>query len=168
VSPFAPRKDIRSRSEGRHSARRGSAAVECAIVAPVMVALVLGLIQSSFSIDATHKLHAAIRQAGRLASMDYSDRLQTGQSGNAKVISDIRNQLKAEGLPGDKVTITITDAESGGPFNLDAAANNLKLFRIQVEVPFKTVMSGNLIKAPVDKLSASIVFRKGKTGLTTQ
>lgn len=133
-----------------------------------MVALVLGLIQSSFSIDATHKLHAAVRQAGRLASMDYSDRLQSGQTGNQKVIADIRNQLKAEGLPGDLVTITIADAETGGPFNLDDAATNLKLFRISVSVPFTKVVSGSLIKAPVDTLTASIVFRKGKTTLAAQ
>jgi Flp pilus assembly protein TadG len=150
------------------SARRGAAAVECAIVAPLMVALVLGLMQSSYSIDATHKLYAAVRQAGRLASMDYSDRLQSGQTGNQKVISDIRNQLKAEGLPGDSVTVTITNAETGSAFNLDDVANNLKLFKIHVEVPFSTVMNTSLVAAPVDKLAASIVFRKGKTQLTSQ
>jgi len=146
--------------------RRGAAAVEFAIVAPVMVALVMGLMQGGYSVDTTHKLYAAVRQAGRLASMDYSDLLQKGQSGNDKIIKDIKNQLKAEGLPGDSVTVTITHAESGGTFNLDDPANNLKLFRIHVEVPFATVMNASLLPAPVEKLSASIVFRKGKNSLT--
>lgn len=145
--------------------RRGSAAVECAIVAPVMVTLVLGLIQSSYSIDATHKLHAAVRQAGRLAGMDYSELLQTGQTGNEKVIQDIRNQLTAEGLPGSSATISITNAETGGAFDLDDTGNNLELFKIRVEIPFSTAMDINVIPAPFQKLSAEIVFRKGKTTL---
>ncbi|MDZ4684348.1 MAG: TadE family protein [Planctomycetaceae bacterium] len=145
--------------------RRGSAAVECAVVMPVLVALVMGLIQSGFSVDATHKLYASIRQAGRLASMDYKDLLQPGQTGNQKVIQDIKNTLAAEGLPVDQLTVTITHAETGGAFNLDDAANNLELFKIHVEVPFATVADTSLLPAPVETLSASIVFRKGKNTL---
>jgi Flp pilus assembly protein TadG len=145
--------------------RRGAAAVECAVVAPVLVTLVLGLIQSSYSIDATHKLYAAVRQAGRLASMDYDQLLQPGQTGNQKIIKDIRNQLKAEGLPGDSATISITHAETSAEFNLDDPTNNLELFKIKIEIPFSAAMDVSVIPAPFSKLSASIVFRKGKKGL---
>uniref|UniRef100_A0A7C2JZA9 Pilus assembly protein n=1 Tax=Schlesneria paludicola TaxID=360056 RepID=A0A7C2JZA9_9PLAN len=143
--------------------RRGAAAVECAIVMPVMVALVLGLIQGGYSVDTTHKLYAAVRQAGRLAGMNYRPLLKSGQTGNDKVIQDIRNTLAAEGLPADQLTITITEAEGGGTFNLDDPANDLKLFRISASVPYSALSTASLLPAPVETLSASIVFRKGRS-----
>jgi Flp pilus assembly protein TadG len=151
------------RRNGR--SRLGAAAVECAVVAPVFVALVVGLIQSGYSVDTTHKLYATARQAGRLASMNYKPKLQSGQTGNEKVIQDIKNMLQAEGLPVDQVTITITHAEGSGTFNLDDAANDMQLFKISLSVPYTAVADPCLLPAPVENLTASIVFRKGKSAV---
>lgn len=145
------------------SARRGSATVEFAVVAPVFIALILGAIQNGYNIDIKHKLHAVIRQAGRLSSQDYRGRLQAGQTANQKVILDIRNHLKAEGLNGDLFTITITHAEgslAGTPFDLSDPQNSLKLYRIKVEAPYSAVSENGLFPTPFEKVSASIVFRR--------
>lgn len=148
-------------------ARRGSAAVEFAVIAPLLVTLVLTAAQSSFNLDTAHTMYAAIRQAGRLASMEASERQLRDQSKNDKVIQDIRNQLIADGLPGQKMIITITDAETGAPFDLASADNDLKLFKIQVSVPYSTLNSLGVFPSSDGNMSASIVFRKGRTTLVT-
>lgn len=145
--------------------RRGAAAVEFAVVAPLFVALALAAAQSAFNLDTVHTLYATIRQAGRLASMEASERQQTGQSTNEKVILDIRNQLIAEGLPGNLMVITVTHADSNEPFALCDATNDLKLFRIKIEVPYSALNSLGVFPATHEQLSASIVFRKGRTTL---
>lgn len=145
--------------------RRGAAAVEFAVVAPVFVVLVLTAAQTSFNVDTTHTLYAAVRQAGRLASMDTSERLQAGQDVNSKVIADIRNQLKAEGLPGDEMTISITTADGSAPFDLSDPDNDLELFRISVNVPYSAVDAVGTFTATYEQMQASIVFRKGRTML---
>ena len=90
--------------------RRGAAAVEFALVAPIFITLIMGSIQTAFHFDTTTKLYSAIRQTGRLASMDSSEKLLSDQTANDKVILDIKNALKAEGLHGDEMTVTITHA----------------------------------------------------------
>ncbi|GIX03453.1 MAG: hypothetical protein KatS3mg113_0459 [Planctomycetaceae bacterium] len=143
--------------------RRGAATVEFAVLAPLFIALTLGAIQHSYYVDAYHKLHAAIRQAGRLASQDYRSLLQPGQTANGKIINDIRNQLKAEGLSADQFEITITHAEgplAGMPFDLSSPANSLQLFRIKVEAPISAFSAQGLFPFPKNKLTASIVFRR--------
>ena len=148
----------------RH-ARRGSATVEFAILSPLFVTLVLTAAQSAFNLDTANTLHSTIRQAGRLASMDASERELSGQSRNEKVILDIRNQLIAEGLPGQLMDITITPADGDGPFDLTDPANDLQLFRITVDVPYSALNSMGVFPANREQLRASVVFRKGRTTL---
>lgn len=153
--------------KGRRSkARRGSATVEFAVMLPVFIALVMTAAQTSFSVDTAHSLYASIRQGGRLASMESDDLLLPGQTLNQKIIQDIRNQLIAEGLPGDQMTITITEADSNAEFDLSDADNDLGLFRIKVSVPFSAMNSvGAFPTAGMSDFQASIVFRKGKQSL---
>jgi Flp pilus assembly protein TadG len=151
--------------------RRGSATVEFAVVAPLFIALLLGLMQNSYNVDVSHRMHAVVRQAGRLASQDFRSKLQQGQTGNQKVIQDIKNQLTAEGLPGNKATVTITHAEgagAGSTFDLANPANDLKLFRLKVEIPYKELGAQAVFPNATDKVSASLVFRKGKNTLVSQ
>lgn len=145
--------------------RRGSATVEFAVIAPVFVALALTAAQSSFNVDTTHAMYAAIRQAGRLASMNYDGRLLPGQTLNDKVILDIRNQLKAEGLPGDQMTITITGADGNQTFDLSDPDNELELYRVKIDVPYTAVNALGTFSPTTEKLGASVVFRLGKKSL---
>ncbi len=157
------------RSTPKHVAtRQGSAAVEFALIAPVFVTLIMGSIQTAYNIDTTSKMYSAIRQSGRLASMDNSGKLLSGQTANAKVILDIKNALKAEGLPGDQMIVTITHANgasAGTPFDLTDPSNDLKYFRISVTVPFSAVNTDNFLPDADNNLTTCIVFRKGRTSL---
>ena len=151
---------------GQAAARRGSATVEFAVLSPIFLALVMTAAQSAFNIDTAHSLYAAIRQAGRLASLDSSEFRQQGQTANQKVIADIKNQLTAEGLPGDQMTVTITEADSSTEFDLSNPDNDLRLFRISVEVPYSAMNSiGTFSTSSMEKFNASIVFRKGRNNL---
>ena len=146
--------------------RRGSATVELALVIPVFIALFLGMAQSGISIDGSHKLYAALRQAGRLASMDYANKLQEGQSANEKVIQDIKNLMAAEGIDVSDAIVTITHADgasAGQTFDLSDPNNALGLFKIEIQVPNSSFSSNNFLPNPAQKMTASIVFRKGSS-----
>ncbi|MFO0918310.1 MAG: TadE family protein [Planctomycetaceae bacterium] len=148
--------------------RRGAAAVEFALVAPVFVALVIGAIQAGFNLDSTTKMYAAIRQSGRLASLDYDSKLLPNQSINAKIIQDIKNSLTAEGLPGDKMSVSITyadGAKEGSSFDLGDPNNDLLNFRIGVAVNYSDVNSKSVLPSNMNSLNASVVFRKGRSAL---
>src|SRR5262249_34493460 len=116
----------------------------------------------------TTKMYAAIRQSGRLASLDYDSRLQKGQSINDKVALDIKNALTAEGLPGNQMSVSITYADgpkAGSTFDLSDSNNDLQDFRIGVTVPYTAVNKNSFLPKNMTNLSASVVFRKGRTSL---
>jgi Flp pilus assembly protein TadG len=153
----------------KREARRGSAAVEFALVAPVFVALAMGAIQSGYNFDSTNKMYAAIRQSGRLAGLNSADtKLLSGQTLNDKVVLDIKNALTANGLPGDQMTVTITHADgnaAGSTFDLSDPNNDYQYYRIAVSVPYSAVNTNNFLPNSTSNLAASIVFRKGRTSL---
>lgn len=139
-------------SETKLQNRRGVAAVEFALIAPVFLALILGMVAVRRAVHTTTVMDAALAQSGRLASMDAGLDLPTGMTLNDKIILDVRNFLRASGIDNDEsnLTITITRADdgsgnaldpmpnppsSGETFDLSDAANRNRLFRIGIEIP---------------------------------
>lgn len=150
------------------SKRSGAAAVELALVVPLFVTLAMGTIQTGLQISAAHTLTTALREAGRLASMDYTSRLQPGQTINQKVTQDIKNFLTAEKIDGSKVTITITyadGAKSGSTFDLADTNNDLGMFKIRAVVPYSAISNVTFFPHANNTISASIIYRKGKKAL---
>jgi Flp pilus assembly protein TadG len=150
----------------RRSSRRGAAAVEFALVAPLFVTLTMGAIQAGIGISAAESLTSALREGGRLASMDASDHLLTNQTLNEKVIKDIKAFLTAERIDGSQVTVTITRADgdsAGSTFDLSDPTNDLELFMIRAVIPYSAVSSVTFFPHSAQTISASIVFRKGQT-----
>ncbi len=148
------------------SDRRGSATVEFAIIAPLFIALIMGLLQSGTDFSASQQMYSALRQAGRLATQDYSEKLQSGQTANEKVTADIKNQLGAAGIDATDVTVAITHANgenAGTDFDLSDPDNDLQYFKIAINVPYGAVNKNGFLPNTVSSLSASIVFRKGKS-----
>ncbi len=145
--------------------RRGTATVEFAVIAPVFMILVLGTWEMGTAVRASNNLTAAVREGGRLASMDFTGSLAPNQTANQKVEQDIRAFLNASGLPGAQATITITHAEgtsAGQVFDLAQSGNYLSLFKIKATIPFSAVslfpnriMQGTLLKA-------ELVTRRGR------
>lgn len=148
--------------------RDGAATVEFALVAPLFMILILGVAEMGRAIDVSTNLTAAIREGGRLASMNSADSIPVGMTANDKVIHDIRNMLIAGGISGDKVEITISHAEgpqAGNSFNLESEANYLKLFKIQAQVAYSDVSYFPLRTMAGQNLTSSIVFRLGRSEL---
>lgn len=140
------------KSKHSDSNRSGVAAVEFAIIAPVFLALVLGMVAVRKAVHTTTVMDAALAQAGRLASMDAGLKLPAGKTLNDKIILDIRNFLRASGIENDEtnLTITITRADdangdvidplpnppsTGEEFDLSDPDNRNRLFRIGIEIP---------------------------------
>lgn len=146
-------------------ARRGTATVEFAVIAPIFMLLVMGTWEMGTAVKASNNLTAAVREAGRLASMDYTDSLAVNQTPNQKVEQDIRAFLNASGLPGAQATITITHADganAGQTFDIADGDNYLGLFKIKATIPFSaiSIFPNKIMKNSV--LKAELVNRRGR------
>ena len=79
---------------------------------------------------------------------------------------DIKNFLTANGLPGDQATVSITPPDDDSTtLDLNDPDNELELFRVRVEFSYADV---NPFSVPYNNdwtMSASIVFRNGKSTL---
>jgi len=145
--------------------RRGTATVEFAVIAPLFLILVLGTWEMGTAVRAGNNLTAAVREGGRLASMDFTGSLAPNQTANQKVEQDIRAFLNASGLPGSQATITITHADgasAGQTFDIGDTANYLALFKIKATIPFSAIslfpnriMNGTTLKA-------ELITRRGR------
>lgn len=150
--------------------RRGAALVEFAVMAPVFVVLTIGTIEAGNLLETSNIMSAAVREGGRLATMDWSESIPKGWTINDKVVADIKNFLTASGLPGQDMPVTITSADgddSGDPFDLSDPDNQYRLFRIKVVYPsdlYGTTAFGFTVDGG---LSQSMVFRAGRSQLTT-
>ncbi|MCH2203346.1 MAG: pilus assembly protein [Fuerstiella sp.] len=147
--------------------RAGLATVECAIVLPMMLLLVLGLIELGTALRATTIMQSAVREAGRLASMDWRYVVQEGDTPNAKVEQDIRNLVTASGLPGNDLIVSIEYAEGddkGSGFDISDPNNELELMLIEVELPYASVSLFPVQYMGGMNLRAGVVSRAGIAG----
>lgn len=145
----------------RHD-RRGAAAVEFAVVVPLFLTLVIGVLEAGQALHASNILAAAVREGGRLAAMDWNGFVPEGYTPSTKVIADTRNLLTAAGLPGDEAVITITSAEgsdAGDPFDLSDPDNTHRLFKIRIELPYEDVSSFPSTFMYGHTITAELTFR---------
>lgn len=146
------------------SNRRGVAAVEFAIVAPIFMAIALGVMELGRALDVSTNLTAAVREAGRFAAMHRNGIVPPGTTTEQKVIKDIRNVLKANGIDGDAAMITITHADgpnAGQPFDLDSSNNYMQYFKISIVIDYQDVSGFPLKFMHGQSLRSSITFRLG-------
>jgi len=156
------------RTKSRSHRRRGVAIVEFAILLPVFLALVLGIVELGGAGQTANTMTSALREGGRLASMDWEDYIPDGMTVNQKVTADIRTFIKASGLPGDEVTISITSAEGGDEgqdFDLADPDNALRLFRISAEIPYSAVSTYPAMFMKDQIVTASLALRAGRAAM---
>lgn len=144
----------RSRDE-----RRGAVAVEFAAIAPVLMAIVLGLVEVNRIYETQNLLAMAAREGARFASLDREGVEAVG-SGNEMLKDDVLNYLEANGLARDNVTVDVRDYENPDvEFDIDDPENALRLFQVDVTVDY-TAVSFTPVEASDDyPLTASAVFR---------
>jgi hypothetical protein len=147
--------------------RRGAVAVEFAIVAPILLALVLGMIELGRAFEMKNMLEVAAREGARFASMDREGMLGEGQSANQKMIEDVQNFLASNGIPRDEISVQIKDFENPEQdFDLDDPANDLRLFEVCIAVDYSDVSATPVSAANDYPLSASVVFRNGRATIS--
>ena len=150
------------RNQRRRHDREGSVAVEFAFMAPMLVALLIGLWQATSIHHVRNQFMVAAREGARLATLERSEVVDPGESIEDSIIASIRQFLTANQLPGDSVDISITDPLTGDDFDLDDPANDMKYFQVAVEcscvesLPIPPVGLGDNYK-----IAARVVFRNG-------
>ncbi len=152
----------------RRPKRFGAVAVEFAVVAPMLLAITLGLVELSRVFDIQNTMETAAREGARFASMDRTGMLEEGASANDKMIQDVENFLSSSGIPlSDDVQVTVSPyGNPDQPFDLDDSANDLELFQVQIKVPFSDVSLLPMSEANDYILSATVVFRNGRATLS--
>jgi Flp pilus assembly protein TadG len=139
------------------------ASVEFAIIAPVLVAVVMGVSEVSTMFDVQNELAVAAREGARLASMDRTGMLDGSQTTNEKIATDIKNFLTSNGLKGDQALVYIVHAKNrSAVFDLDNPDNDLQLFELRVELPYAAVSGlGDSSRGDL-KMSAKVIFRNAR------
>ena len=144
-------------------ARRGAAFVEFAAVAPFFVALAVMSMETAACIHTVSRLDAALREAGRLAAMDWDETLPGRTTPGQKLEQDVKNFLAASGVPRADVQFRMTHAEgaqAGQPFELGDPANRLGIFEMAASVPTPPGYFARLWFR--DRLTARFAFRAGR------
>lgn len=148
--------------------RRGAAAVEFAVLVPLFLMLVMGTWEMGTALTAGTKMAAAVREGGRLASMDFPESLNPGETINQKVDKDIKNFLTAAGIPGEHVTVTVTHAEgvnAGTTFDIADPDNYMQLFTITALVDYDNISNFPLDYMEGQQVEAKLTFRLGRIAL---
>jgi Flp pilus assembly protein TadG len=149
------------------STRRGAVAVEFAFVAPMLLAVVLGLIELTRAYDAQYLLQTAAREGARFAAMDREGMLQSGESSNSKMTDDVKSFLSSSGIPESNIDVKIVDHDDPTKtFDLDDPDNDLKLFEVEITVPYSSVSYTPVSSSNDYNLSGSITFRNGRATLS--
>lgn len=146
--------------------RRGAVAVEFACVAPVLLAVTVGMLELSRVYTVQNTLETAAREGARFASLDRTGMLMNGQTANQKLINDVKNFLAATGIAKTDITVQVLDAETGATFDLDDEDNDLKLFQIKIDVPYSKVSLSPVKHYHAYNLSAALTFRNGRATLS--
>jgi Flp pilus assembly protein TadG len=146
--------------------RRAAVAVEFAFVAPFLIGTALGIIELTRAYDAQNLIETAAREGARFASMDREGMLGEGETTNSKLIEDVKNFLSSSGIDAENVDVTVTDAETGEPFDLDDVANDLKLFKVEISIPYSSISYTPVSESNDFAMKAAIVFRNGRATLS--
>ncbi|MEZ6132571.1 MAG: pilus assembly protein [Planctomycetaceae bacterium] len=149
------------------TSRRGVAAVEAAVIMPVLILLVMGTIEIGTALRASTIMQSATREAGRLVNTDWRDLVGSGDSPNAKLERDLRNFVTASGLPGNQLVITVTHAEGdnvGQPFDLLDGDNQLQLINITMTLNYAHISLFPNRYMGGANVTASLIMRAGMGG----
>jgi len=147
--------------------RRGMVAVEFALVAPILLAITVGMVELTRVYDAQYLLQSAAREGARFASMDRDGLLGEGQSTNDKLTADVTKFLASSGIPSESVQVSILDHDDPSQtFDLDNPANDLRLFEVAITVPYSSVSYTPVSASDDYGLTGSVTFRNGRATIS--
>jgi hypothetical protein len=147
--------------------RRGAVAVEFAIVAPILVAIVFGMMGLGRTFEMQNLLEVAAREGARFASMDRDGLLDPGENANDKLVQDIKNFLATNGIEHDDITVEVKDFENPEQdFDIEDPNNDLKLFEVRVAVDLSDISLMPVAAGEDHPLVAKVVFRNGRATIS--
>jgi Flp pilus assembly protein TadG len=151
----------------RQVERRGAVAVEFAIMAPILLAVVLGLIELGRTFEMQNLLEVAAREGARFASMDRDGMLAPDESATDKLIEDVKNTLATNGIDQEDITVEVKDFENPEEdFDLDDPENDLKLFEVRVTVNWSDMSVMPVAAGDDHPMTAKVVFRNGRATIS--
>src|SRR5271166_5345277 len=137
----------------RHQPRCGTAAVELAVVAPLVVGLLVGLLEVGQIVKVNQIVSNAAREGARAAS--------TGLDTYATVQTTVANYLTNAGITNQSgLTVSVSDVTQGnsGPQFNPNTANWLDQLQITVTLPYSNVQLAPLPIPPNTVISAQAVW----------
>lgn len=146
----------------KEQARRGAVAVEFAAIAPVLLAIVVGMIELNRVYEAQNLLETAAREGARFAAMDRTGLVDPGASSTDKLVNDVKSFLEANGIPRDSVAVGVKDHDNPSlDFDIDDPANDMRLFEVHVSADYSGVSYSPVAPEADYQMTASVVFRNG-------
>ena len=137
----------------RFQLRCGIAAVELAVVAPLVVGLLVGLLEVGQLVKVNQIVSNAAREGARKAA--------TGVNTYADVQTTVANYLTNAGITNQSgLTVTVSDVTQGnsGPQFNPSTANWLDQLQITVTLPYSNVRLAPLLIPPNTVISAQAVW----------
>ena len=157
----------RTNKKRMYDTRQGVVAVEFAVIAPVLVAIMFGMMTLNRAFESQNLLEVAAREGARFAAMDRTGMLGEDQSSTDKLKDDIKNFLASNGVPRDNVSVEVKDYEDPTQdFDIDDPDNDLKLFTVDVSVDYSAVSYTPVDSGSDYSLTGSVVFRNGRATLS--
>lgn len=138
--------------------RKGIACVEFAVVLPVLIVIIVGMVEVGNALRASHALESALREGGRLAIVS-APTASNDDTLNTKVTQDVRAFVFAAGFSGRNVNVTIEDTQTGAPVTLGDSSLQGTMIRIKASLPYDTIEVFPRQFLSVDSVSNSIVIR---------
>jgi Flp pilus assembly protein TadG len=142
-----------SSSHRTHQRRRGTAAVELAVVAPLIAILLVGLLEVGRIVQVNEILSNAAREGARKAS--------TGINTYSDVQTTVANYLTNAGITNQTgLTVTVYDVTQGnsGPQFNPSTANWLDQLTVTVTLPYANIQLAPFANAPTTVISAQAVW----------
>lgn len=168
IPEVANRKPALRRRRLSRGSRRGTVTVEFAFVAPIFIVTLLGVAEASRALSMQNQLASAAREGARIAAMDRTNFLDEGETANDKLISDVENLLKANGIDpaAGQLQIAILDHDDPSQtFDLDDPNNDYRLFDVRIRLPYNAVTSFSFPGAEEYRFEASVTFRNARSTL---
>jgi hypothetical protein len=157
--------EARARSQNQN--RRGAVAVEFAIVAPILISIVFGMIELGRAFEMQNLLEVAAREGARFASMDRKGMLEPGESATDKLIEDVKNFLASNGIPHGDINVEVKDFENPEEdFDMDDPDNDLKLFEVKISVDWSSMSLTPVPTGSDYTMVGSVVFRNGRATIS--
>jgi Flp pilus assembly protein TadG len=132
----------------RRPQRLAVAAVEFAMILPVILTLLLGIWEVGRMIEIQQILYNAAREGGRQAA--------SGELTNAQVQDAVTDSLQTSGVPVPNVVVTVKDLDT--PANDVSNANYLDRIQITVTIPIADVRWSliSLVTTPGQLMSSQV------------